>query len=127
VIAFRREQQRVVDQWLPWLIDLEQRRPDVAVYEVPVLSSAYGPARWFIDGGMTRGIPDAAARARTITVYTDVRKVVDDLGLAGTDAIAVLVVEPSGRIRASETGGFEEEKAQRLAAALASPPSLTAA
>jgi carbon monoxide dehydrogenase subunit G len=125
VIAFRREQQRVVDQWLPWLIDLEQRRPDVAVYEVPVLPSAYGPARWFIDGGMTRGIPDAAARARTITVYTDVRKVVDDLGLAGTDTIAVLVVEPSGRIRASETGGFEEEKAQRLAAA--SPPSFTAA
>jgi hypothetical protein len=76
---------------------------------------------------MTRGIPDAAARARTITVYTDVRKVVADLGLAGTDTIAVLVVEPSGRIRASENGGFEEEKAQRLAAALASPPSFTAA
>jgi len=31
-----------------------------------------------------------------------------------TDTIAVLVVEPSGRIRASETGGFGEEKAQRL-------------
>jgi hypothetical protein len=29
VLAFRREQQRVVDQWLPWLIDLEQRRSDV--------------------------------------------------------------------------------------------------
>jgi hypothetical protein len=76
---------------------------------------------------MTRGIPDATARARTITVYTDVRKVVDGLGLAGTDTIAVLVVEPSGRIRASENGGFEEEKTQRLAAALASPPSFTAA
>jgi hypothetical protein len=92
-----------------------------------VLSSAYGPARWFIDGGMTRGIPDAAARARTITVYTDVRKVVDGLGLAGTDTIAVLVVEPSGRIRASEIGVYEEDKAQRLAAGLASPPSLNAA
>jgi len=44
-----------------------------------------------------------------------------------TDTIAVLVVEPSGRIRASETGGFGEEKAQRLAAALASSPSFTAA
>src|ERR1700693_3323588 len=48
-------------------------------------------ARWFIDGGMTRGIPDAAARARTITVYADPRKVVDNLGLAGTDTIAVLL------------------------------------
>ena len=126
VVAFRREQQRVVDQWLPWLIDLEQRRSDVAVYELPVLSSVYGPARWFIDGGMTRGIPDAAARARTITVYTDVRKVVDNLGLAGTDTIAVLIVERSGRILASEVGGFEEQKAERLAASLAPTPSPTA-
>lgn len=123
VIAFRREQQRVVDQWLPWLIELEQHRSDVAVYELPVLSSAYGPVRWFIDAGMTRGIPDAAARARTITVYTDVQKVVDNLGLAGTDTIVVLLVERSGWILASEVGGFEEHKAERLAAALAHTPS----
>ena len=91
-----------------------------------MLSSVYGPGRWFIDGGMTRGIPDAAARARTITVYTDVRKVVDNLGLAGTDTIAVLLIEPSGRILASEVGDFEEEKAERLATSLAPTPSPTA-
>jgi carbon monoxide dehydrogenase subunit G len=119
VVAFRREQQRVVDQWLPWLIDLERRRSDVAVYEVPVLSSVYGPARRFIDGGMTRGIPDASARARTITIYTDVGKVVENLGLVGTDTIAVLIVERSGRILACEVGAFEDGKAERLAARLA--------
>ena len=43
-------------------------------FDAVILDSTDGPARWFIDGGMTRGIPDAAARARTITVYTDVRK-----------------------------------------------------
>ena len=123
VVAFRREQQSLVNQWLPWLIDLDQRRSGVAVYELPVLSSVYGPARWLIDGGMTRGIPDAGARARTITVYTDVRKVVDNLGLAGTDTIAVLIVERSGRVLASEVGGFDEQKAARLAAALAPMPS----
>jgi carbon monoxide dehydrogenase subunit G len=122
VVAFRREQQRLVDQWLPWLLDLEQHRADVAVYELPVLSSVYGPARWFIDGGMTRGIPDASARARTITVYTNVDKVLDNLGLAGTDTIAVLIVERSGCILARVTGGFEEQKAQRLAASLAPTP-----
>ncbi|MDP9260640.1 MAG: SRPBCC family protein [Actinomycetota bacterium] len=123
VVAFRREQQRLVDEWLPSLIDLEQRRSDVAVYELPVLSSLYSPARWLIDGGMTRGIPDASARARTITVYTDVAKVVDNLALPGTDTIAVVLIERSGRILASELGGFEEHKADRLAAALAPTPS----
>ena len=118
ITAFRREQQALVDEWLPWLLDLEERRPDVAVYELPVLSSAYSPARWFIDGGMARGVGTDAARARTITVYTDVAKAVRELGLAGTDTIGVLLVDRSGRILAREHGGFDDEKTMRLTAAL---------
>jgi carbon monoxide dehydrogenase subunit G len=126
IVAFKREQQAVVDRWLPWLTELEQRRPDVAVYELPMLSSIYSPARWFIDGGMTRGIPDPA-RARTITVYTAVHKVVENLGLAGTDTIALLAVDRSGRILARELGGFEQDKAERLATALTPEPPAEAA
>jgi hypothetical protein len=123
VVAFGREQQRVVDQWLRWVTDFEQRRSDVAVYELLVLSSVFSPMRWFIDGGMTRGIPEAAAGARTVTVDSDVRKVVVNLGLAGTDTIAVVIVERSGRVLANEGGGFEKQKAQRLADSLAPIPS----
>lgn len=122
IAAFRRQQQELVDQWLPWLLELEERSSDVAVYELPVLSAAYSPARWFIDGGMARGVGSDAARARTITVYTDVRKVVSALGLPGTDTIAVLLVERSGRILATELGGFDAQKAKRLADALRPPP-----
>ena len=125
VAAFRREQQALVDEWLPWLLDLEARRPDVAVYELPVLSSAYSPARWFIDGGMRRGVGTDAARARTITVYSDVGKAVRELGLPGTDMIGVLLVDRSGRILAREHGGFENEKttaAHRGARASDRPP-----
>jgi carbon monoxide dehydrogenase subunit G len=65
VVAFRREQQALVDRWLPWLIELEQRRADV--------------------------------------------------------------VERSGRILACEHGGFEPEKAERLATALTPEPAAKAA
>ena len=125
VVAFRREQQRQVDEWLPWLLELERHRADLAVYELPVISSRYAPARWLIDGGMTRGIPDPSVRVRTITVYTDVRAVLDNLGLASSDTIAVALVERSGRILATETGEFEHGKAERLTAALAQTPSPT--
>jgi hypothetical protein len=118
VAAFRREQQALVDELLPWLVDLEERRPDVAVYELPVLSSAYSPARWFIDGGMARGVRSDAARARTITVYTAVGKSVRELGLPGTDTIGVLLVDRSARILACEYGGFDDEKTTRLTASL---------
>jgi carbon monoxide dehydrogenase subunit G len=122
IAAFRREQQALVDGWLPWLLALEQRGSDVAVYELPVLSTAYSPARWFIDGGMARGVGSDSARARTITVYTDVGKVVSALGLPGTETIAVLLVERSGRILATELGGFDEQKAKRLADTLQPQP-----
>ena len=104
--------------WLPGLVDLEERRPYVAIYELPVLSSAYSPARWFIDGGMARGVGTDAARARTITVYTDVGKAVRELGLPGTDTIAVLLVDRAGHILAREHGRFDDQKATRLTAAL---------
>lgn len=116
--AFRREQQPMVDGWLPWLSDLEQRRSDIAFFELPILSSAYNPVRWFIDGGMARGVPDQAAQARTITVYTDVDAALSGLGLTGTDTIAVLLVERSGRILHRELGSFDEQKAQQFASAL---------
>jgi carbon monoxide dehydrogenase subunit G len=122
IAAFRREQQALVDGWLPWLLALEQRSSDVAVYELPVLSSAYSPARWFIDGGMARRAGSDSARARTITVYTDVGKVVSALGLPGTETIAVMLVERSGRILATELGRFDELKAERLADALQPQP-----
>ena len=127
ILAIRREQQTIVDRWLPCLTEIEQSRTDVAVYELPVLSSVYGPARRFIEGGMIRGIADPSARARTLTVYTDVQRVVQSLGLGDSDTIAVLLVEHGGRIVARERGGFEQHKAERLAKALTTEPPAEAA
>ncbi len=118
VAAFRREQQDVVDEWLPWLLGLQEGDPRVGVYELPVLPGALRPVRSFIDGGMARGVGTAAARARTITVYTNVGRVVRELGLDGTGTIAVLLVDRSGAILARELGGYDEQKARRLQSAL---------
>jgi len=122
VAAFRREQQELVDEWLPWLLEQQRSRRDVAVFELPILSSAFSPFRSFIDGGMARGVGTDEARARTITVYTNVSKVVHALGLSGTDTIAVMLVDRSGRILARELGGYDERAADRLRAAISGEP-----
>ena len=116
VVAFRREQQEIVDEWLPWLLEQQRGHRGLAVFELPILSSAFSPVRPFIDGGMARGVGTDEARARTITVYTNVRKVVNALGMPGTDTIAVVLVDRSGRIHARELGGYEERAADRLLA-----------
>ena len=122
VIAFRREQQPLVDGWMPWLLERQgegRERGALGVYEVPVIASLYGPARRMIDGAMTRGIGDPVAAARTITVYTDVDRVLSNIALQDSGTIAVVLVERSGAILARESGDFEQAKADRLAAVLA--------
>jgi len=52
------------------------------------------------------------------TVYADVGKAAEDLGLVDTETITVMLVDRSGRVLAEERGGFDELKARRLAVAL---------
>jgi len=118
VAAFRREQQAEVDTWLPWLLARAGEDDDVDVYELPVLATRWSPARGFIDGGMARGVGGDEARARTLTVYTNVDAAVRGLGLPGTDTIGVLLADRTGRVLARETGPFDEAAAHRLAGVL---------
>lgn len=118
LVAFHRHQQRAIDQWLPPLLELEQRVPGVRVYELPTISRSWSPMRWFIDAGMTRGIPDPDARARTLTTYTAVEDVVEALGLPGTETIAVVMVNRGGRIEWQGGGDFDKIRFSALTAAL---------
>jgi hypothetical protein len=119
VVAFRREQQQQVDTWLPFLLALEAEHDDLRVYEVPTISRRWGPARWFIDGGMAMGIADREACARTLTSYTDIGLVQRALGLGDDATIATVLTGRDGRIMWMTTGGFTEQAGAELRAALA--------
>lgn len=116
VVAFRREQQKLVDTWLPFLLALEAEQDDLRVYEIPVLSRNWTPARWFIDGGMAVGIADRDACARTLTSYTDVRLVEEALGLPDDTTTATVLTDRDGRITWATTGAFTERAGADLAA-----------
>jgi hypothetical protein len=120
LVAFHRSQQREIDAWLPPLLELEERLPEVRVYELPTISRSWSPLRRFIDGGMRGGIPDPAARARTLTTYTDVDRVTRALRLSGPDAIALVLVDRRGQIEWQGGGEFDEEQLAQVAAALES-------
>ena len=119
VVAFRREQQQLVDTWLPFLLALEAERNDLRVYEIPAISRRWTPARRFIDGGMAVGIADREACARTLTSYTDVGRVQQALGLPDDTTIATVLTGRDGRITWMTTGAFTEPTGADLRAALA--------
>lgn len=118
IVAFRREHQALVDSWVPWLEARAVADPGLRFYEVPTIATRWSPGRPMIDGGMASAIGDPVVLRRTITVYTDTRRVTDGLGIERTDTISLFLVDGSGAVRWRGSGGFASATADGLAAAL---------
>lgn len=116
LVAFEREQQSEVNTWLAQIDAFEAAIPGIRVVETPTISSArWGWMAWFIDGGMRSGIPDDAARARTVTLYTDVARFREALGMETDEQIYAVLLDPEGRVRLVEPGVYTEGSPQRFA------------
>jgi hypothetical protein len=114
LVAFRREQQADVDSWTPFLTTVGERRRDLRIYELPTLGRRYRLMRPFIDGGMRRGIPDAAVRAATITLYIDKAPFRESLRLPEEDRIDVLLVDQKGQVAWRAEGRFDARTGAEL-------------
>lgn len=119
IIAFRRWHQEQVDAWFPALDLLLAAHADLRAYELPMIASGYRLARPFIDGGMAVAIPSPAVRERTLTVYTDVPKVMAALQIASAETISTLLVDLGGQILWRSEGAYDTAKGAGLAQALA--------
>jgi hypothetical protein len=56
IVAFRREQQDLVDSWVPWLDQRAAADPRLGFAELPAIGLRWQPARSVIDGGMAAAI-----------------------------------------------------------------------
>jgi hypothetical protein len=107
LIAFRRDQQILVDSWVPWLEQRAATDPGLRFVELPAIGLQWQPARAAIDGGMAAAIRDEAVRRRTLTVYTDVRRVTAPLGIDDRNTIWLCLVDRAGRVAWRGSGGFD--------------------
>ena len=126
VVAFQRWHQERVDRWIaravaagipPTSRGATGPMP-VAVVEVPVLSTAWRPARRFIDGGMTAGIGDPDVLTRTITVYTNVGAFQRALAIPDSEDVHALVVRRDGAILARGQGDPDDASWEAVASVL---------
>ena len=67
---------------------------------------------------MAQAVRAPEARRRTLTVYTDVRRVTDALAIDDTDTVTVLLVDSDGRLRWRTTGPMTEHAGAGLLATL---------
>jgi hypothetical protein len=116
LVAFDRKQQTQIDGWVAGMKLKAPGSP--AWFEVPLIKDPGGFIRGFIDGGMRRGIPSTADRARVVTLYGDKKKLMASMGLTSDAVVHVLIVERSGRIVERVSGAYSAAGATRILSAL---------
>jgi len=118
-VAFRRNHQGDVDSWAEDFAAAERNHLGVHSYEIPVISRRWSPARGFIDGGMAAAIRDPEVLARTLTVYGDVSRVSEALGLPDRSQIAIVLCDRDGVVEWLWRGRRSPAAAAELEEALA--------
>jgi hypothetical protein len=118
VVAFYREQQLLVNSWLPTVQELQRRYPEIHMYELPTISTGYKLMKWIIDNGMRSGIKDIKTRDHTITLFIDTKKFRQDLDLATDETIYVMLVDSSGSVRWKTSGSMTSMGAAQMNAAV---------
>jgi hypothetical protein len=114
ILAFKRSQQSLVDEWISFLDELVVNFPAVRYYEIPTIGKSYNFIKSIIDGGMRAGIPNDNARERTITIYIDKRSFKEALQIKDENTIYLFLVKKGGDIIWCTDGRFHKKKAEEL-------------
>jgi hypothetical protein len=104
----------VVNTWIPFAQELEEKIPGFIYYELPTIYEMPAFSRTFINEGMRAGIPDQTARERTITLYLDKETFKSALDISNENKIHLFLVDRDGNILWRSLGGFTEDKAGEL-------------
>ena len=86
--------------------------------ELPTIDALPALSRTFINEGMRAGIPNAKARARTITLYVDTARFMRALDIPTKNDVHILLIDRQGGILWRTTGSFDEAKGSELAKAI---------
>lgn len=121
-IAFLRRHQLQIDKWVPFVEQLQEEYPGLRYYEFPALPARGFLYRTFLNEGMRAGIPDEAARARTITLYLDKVAFREALGIDGERHIWLYLFNQAGEVLWRVAGEMTEEKREALRARLQRTP-----
>lgn len=114
IIPFKRWQQGLVDEWVPFLSNISEKIEGFRFYEIPTMAKGYRLMSFIIDGGMRSGIPDRSVRKRTITLYINKSPFKNALNILSEDTIYLYLVRRNGEILWNSKGGFDEKVAEDL-------------
>ena len=118
VVAFAIEHRAELETWVPYLDRVVRSRADVRARLFPVVGVPK-LMRKAVVATMKGAIAEPELRAATIPLFVDAAPFARSLGITDRTHLAVLLVEPDGRITWRGSGPFSEAAGASLSEALA--------
>ena len=103
LIAFKREVQAEIDEWLSALSGTVTNRSDIEMYEVPMLAGGWRLMSGIIDGGMRSGIPQDK-HSLVATYYGDIKRYKEILDMDQEEHCYLYIIDPQGTIQFAASG-----------------------
>ncbi len=114
VMSFARDQADALDAWY----ESGGALPGVTPYRLLLMGGVPRPVRGIVERAMRRAVPDATHQGRYLLHYGDGDAYLEQLGLADTSEVLVLLVDRGGQVRWTHRGPVDDDALAALRAAL---------
>jgi len=112
-----RDDQGMIDTWLPMAASLEAAVPGLRYYEIALVDDVNFALKAVITAGMRATLPDALL-SRTMPLFEARAPVLASLEIGEDAGMQVLLVDRAGAVIWQATGAWSEEAGAGLRAAL---------
>ncbi len=121
ILGFSYDSRFQVEAWAEKFRTRFASRPDVTLFEVPMMGSAARLGRWFIDSGMRKATPPEL-HGRVMTVYGGNSDWKARVGFSAPDDAYLVLIDRLGIVRWLGRGPVSEARFQEVAEVVDSLP-----
>jgi hypothetical protein len=120
ILSFQRDQQSVVDGWLPQLT--ASVNPRVQTWLLPVSAPENGLYRWWLNASLRSSLPESQPRRYTVPLYVNKVQFLRSLQVNSEREVVLLLTDKTGRVLWRVTGPVTDAKVAALTSFLKSAP-----
>jgi hypothetical protein len=114
VLSFQRDQQSVVDAWLPVLTP--GIAPTVQIWWMPISQRENWLYRWWLNASLRTSLPASQPRRYTVPLYVDKARFLRSLQVSSEHEVVLLLTDKTGHVLWRTTGPVTDDKKAALGA-----------